>query len=411
MRRVYLDHQATTPVLPAVVEAMMPYFSGQFGSPSSLHELGLHAREALAKARTQVGSLVNAAPEEIIFTSGGTESANLAVKGTAYAQQRRGKHIVISAVEHPAVTNSAEFLEKHGFAVTKVPVNGQGVIDPEDVAKALTDETILICVQHVNHDIGAVQPVNEIGRIANERGITFFVDAVASAGWLPIDTQAMGADLLSVSPHRFGGPKGAGVLYRNRRARLTSLIHGGNQEEGRRAGTENVPAIVGGGLASELAARDLPSRSSKIAELQAELWSGLQERVECIRLNGPPPGTRRSPANLNLSTEFIEGEAQVLLCDVNGIAIGSSTNCVSKSLQVSPVLQAMGLPHSLAQSAVTLSLGTENTREDVGYVLEVFPKVVARLRSLSPTWDDFQHGRLESLIAPKVNPRGRVVAG
>src|SRR5437667_8439117 len=298
MRRVFLDHQATTPVLPEVFEAMKPFFSEACGSPSSLHQLGLRARDALARARAQVAALINAeSPDEIVFTSGGTESANLAVKGTAYANQRHGDHIVMSEIEHPSVINSVEFLEKRGFHCTRVKVDAEGFVDPADVRAALTEKTILICVHHVNHDIGTIEPIREIGELALEKGIPLFVDAAASGGWLPIDVQAMGGRLLSLSPHRFYGPKGVGVFYRNRRARLVSVLHGGVQEGGLRAGTENVPAIVGAGVAAELAGRGLAQRSSHTAALQKRLLAGIRDNVSFVRLNGPEPGPRRISTN------------------------------------------------------------------------------------------------------------------
>src|SRR5436190_8664592 len=275
MRRVFLDHQSTTPVLPEVFDAMKRYFLETFGSPSSLHRLGLHSRDALARARAQVASLINAeSPDAILFTSGGTESANLAVKGVAYANQRRGKHIVLSAIEHPAVIHAVEFLEQHGFTSTRVKVDAEGFVDPQDVRAAITDRTILVCTHHVNHDIGTVEPIREIAQITADKGIPLFVDAVASGGWQPIDVRALGIQLLSLSPHRFYGPKGEGVLYRNRRARLASTLHGGVQEGGLRAGTENVPAIVGAGVAAALAARELPERIAHTTALQKALWEG-----------------------------------------------------------------------------------------------------------------------------------------
>src|SRR6266496_172945 len=316
MRRVFLDHQATTPVLPEVFEVMKPFFSEACGSPSSLHQLGLRARDALARARAQVSTLNNAkSPDEIIFSSGGTVSANLAVKGTAYANQRRGDHIVINEIEHPSVINSVEFLEKRGFNCTRIKVDKEGFVDPADVRAALTEKTILICVHHVNHDTGTIEPIREIGESAVRKGIPLFVDAAASGGWLPIDVQAMGVKLLSLSPHRFYGPKGVGALYRNRRARLTSVLHGGVQESGLRAGTENVPAIVGAGVAAEMAARELPERSAHTTGLQQKLWDGLKRHVEYLRLNGPQPGPRRGRTNLNVSVEFVEGEGLALTLD------------------------------------------------------------------------------------------------
>jgi cysteine desulfurase len=401
MRHVYLDHLSTTPVLPEVFEAMKPYFVEAFGNPSSLHQHGLRVRDALAKARQQVAALVNAeSPDDIFFTSCGTEAANLAVKGVAYANQRRGNHLVVSAIEHPALLNSVEFLEKQGFTATKVPVDAEGWVDPEAVRAAVTDRTILIAVHHVNHDLGAIEPIQEIGQIAAEKGIPFFVDATASGGWLPVDVQAMGANLLSLSPHRFYGPKGVGVLYRNRRARLVSIIHGGVQEGGRRAGTENVPAIVGAGVAAEIALRELPARLAHTAMLQARLWSGLQQRISYLKLNGPLPGPRRISTTLNISTEFIEGEGQLLLCDLHGIAVASGSSCVSKSLKISHVLAAIGLDHALAQGNLILSLGKDNTEEEMDFVVETFAKIVAKLRAMSPMWDEFERGLIDSVIRP-----------
>ncbi len=401
MRHVYLDHQSTTPLLPEVFEAMKPYFMEAFGNPSSLHQHGLRVRDAIAKARGQIAALINAeSPEEIFFTSDGTESANLAVKGVAYANQRKGNHFVICETEHPSVINSVEFLEKQGFTCTRVKVDKEGLINPEDVRAAITDKTTLIAVHHVNHDIGTIEPIREIGKIATEKGIAFYVDAEASAGWLPIDVQAMGANLLSLSPHRFYGPKGVGILYRNKKARIVSMMHGGVQEGGRRAGTENVPAIVGAGLAAEIALREMPRRIAHTAKLQMRLWDGLKAKIPYIKLNGPEPGPKRISTSLNLSTEFIEGEGQLLLCDMNGIAVASGSSCVSKSLKVSHVLSAIGLDHALAQGNIIMSLGQDNTEEDVDYVIDAFERIVKKLRGMSPMWDEFEKGVIDSVIAP-----------
>lgn len=398
MRQVYLDHQSATPVLPEVFAAMQPYFTEAFGNPSSLHQQGLRAREAVAAARAQAAAFIHAeSPEEIIFTSDGTESANLAVKGVAYASQRRGHHIVVSQTEHPAVMQSVEFLEQHGFTATRVKVDGQGLVDPADVRAALTDKTILIAIHLVNHDIGTIEPIREIGEMAGEAGIAFYVDAEAAAGWLPIDVRELGANLLSFSPHRFYGPKGVGVLYRHRRARLASLLQGGAQENGWRAGIENVPAIVGAGVAAELAGRDGARWSAHCRRLQERLWDGLKARIPCIQLNGPAPGVRRIPTNLSVATEFTEGESQVLLCDMHGIAITGATSCVSQSLKVSPVLTAIGLPHDLAQGTVILSPGKDNTEEDIDHVIATFEKIIAKLRALSPTWSQYEKGEIASV--------------
>ncbi len=401
MRRVYLDHQSTTPLLPEVFEEMKPYFLEAFGNPSSLHHHGLRVRDAMIKARQQCAALINAdSPEDIIFTSDGTESTNLAIKGVAYANQRKGNHFVVAETEHPSVINSLEFLEKQGFTFTRVKVDPEGVINPEDVRAAITDKTIMIAVHHANHDIGTIQPVKEIGKIANEKGIPFYVDCEASAGWLPIDVQSWGANLVSFSAHRFYGPKGVGVLYRNRRARLISILHGGVQEGGRRSGMENVPAIVGGGLAAEIALREMPGRIDHTGKLQKRLWDGLKANIKFIKLNGPEPGPKRISTNLNLSTEFIEGEGQLLLCDNFGIAVASGSSCVSKSLKISHVLSAIGLDHALAQGNIIMSLGKDNTEEEVDYTIETFVKIVNKLRGMSPMWDEFERGILDSVIAP-----------
>jgi cysteine desulfurase len=401
MRQVYLDHLSATPLLPEAFEAMKPFFLEAFGNASSLHQHGLRVRDALARARTQIGALVNAeSAEDVFFTSCGTEAVNLAVKGVAYANRRRGTHIVWSEVEHPAVMNSVEFLEKEGFTHTKVPVDVSGRIRVDALREAITEKTTLICVQLANHDIGTIQPVAEVGQIAAEKGIPLFVDANSAAGWLPIDVQKLGASLMSLSPHRFYGPKGVGVLYRSRRARLVSILHGGVQEGGRRAGTENVPAIVGAGVAAEVALREMPARIAHVGRLQRRLWEGLRTRIPYIKLNGPEPGPERIGNNLNISTEFIEGEGQLLLLDLNGIAVASGSSCVSKSLKISHVLAAIGLDHALAQGNLILTLGKDNTDEEIDYVVDSFARIVDKLRGMSPMWDEFERGIIDSVIHP-----------
>ena len=401
MRHVFLDHQSATPVLPEVFEAMRPYFTEYFGNASSLHQHGLRVRDALAKARSQMATLIQAeSADEIFFTSDGTESANLAIKGVAYANERKGRHLVVSATEHPSVMNSVEFLEKQGWTCTRVGVTREGLVRLDELEAAITPQTVLVAVHHVNHDIGAIQPMEEVGRICATKGVPLYVDCESSAGWLPVDVKRWGAALASFSPHRFYGPKGVGVLYRNRRARIVSILHGGVQEGGRRAGTENVPAIVGGGVAAEVAATRLSGRMSHTAALQKRLWEGLRTRIPYIQLNGPEPGPGRISTNLNLSTEFIEGEGQLLLCDLNGIAVASGSSCVSKSLKISHVLAAIGLDHALAQGNIIMTLGEGNTVEDVDYVVESFASIVKKLRGMSPMWDEFERGVIDSVIAP-----------
>ena len=401
MRPVYLDYQSATPVLPEVMEAMRPFFAEAYGNPSSLHRHGLLARDALARARSQIAAFINAeSPEEILFTADSTEAANLAIKGAAAANRRNGNHIILSQIEHPSVIASTEMLEAQGFTTTRVKVDGQGTIDPEDIGGAITEKTILLAVHHSNHEIGAIEPVREIGALARARGVLFYVDADASAGWLPLDARDWNASLLSFSPQRFYGPKGVGVLYQNRRAALAAILHGGDQERGLRPGVENVPAIVGAGAAAEIAGREMAQRSAHCARLQKRLWEGLRGRIPHLKLNGPEPGPRRHPATLNISSEFIEGEGQLLLCDMQGIAVASGSSCVSKSRQSSHVLAAIGVDPALARGIIIMSLGRDNTEEEVDYVIETFPKIVAKLRALSPTWEEHQKGLIASVIPP-----------
>lgn len=401
MRHVFLDHQSGTPMSPAAFEAMRPYFTEAFGNPSSLHQHGLRVRDALKKARQQMSALINAdSEEEIFFTSDGTESANLAIKGVAYANERKGKHLVVSATEHPSVMNSVEFLEKQGWTCTRVGVNAVGVVNLDELRAAITPQTVLVAVHHVNHDIGTIQPMREVGKICAEKSVPLYVDCEASAGWLPVDVKDFGAALVSFSPHRFYGPKGVGVLYRNKKARLVSIIHGGVQEGGRRAGTENVPAIVGGGAAAEVALTELPERMAHTAALQRRLWDGLKSQIKFIKLNGPEPGPLRVSTNINISTEFIEGEGQLLMLDHMGVAVASGSSCVSKSLKISHVLGAIGLDHALAQGNIIMTLGQGNSAEDVDYTVETFAKIVTKLRGMSPMWDEFERGIIDSVIAP-----------
>jgi cysteine desulfurase len=391
MRRIHLDHQASTPVLPEVFEAMRPFFTEQAASPSALHQGGLLVRDALDKAREQVAALIHAAsPEEIIFTSGGTESANLAVKGVALASQRQGRHLVLSTIEHPAVMQSAEALEQQGFHVTRVPADREGFVNPDDVRAALTDETVLVAVHLANHDLGTIQPVAEIGALCGEAAVPLFVDASYSGGWLPVDVQAAGISLLSLAPHRFYGPKGVGVLYRNRRTRLQNLFHGGVQEGGRRPGTENVPAIVGAGAAAEHAARDLAQRAAHVSAMQQRLWEGLSRSIAHLRLHGPAPGPRRIPTNLHVSAEGVEGEGVLLRCDLKGVAFSSGTACVSRAMKASPVLQAIGVDAALALGSILLSPGKDTTAEEIDAAVEVIAEAVEALREMSPAWEEIK---------------------
>jgi cysteine desulfurase len=399
---VFLDHQSSTPVLPEVLEGMRPYFLELSGSPSSLHQHGLRAREALQRAREAFAALIGAeSSDDIIFTSSGTEATNLAIKGVAFAGRRHGNHIVATAAEHPAVQKSVEFLQQQGFSSTWVPVDREGWVDPAAVSKALTDQTVLVCVHHANHDVGTIQSISQIAEIANQRGIPVFVDATTSAGWLPIDVQSMGVGLLSLAPHRFYGPKGVGALYRHRGVRLTSLLHGGDQEHGHRAGMENIPAIVGGGIAAEVAARDLSQRRIHTERLQRGLWDQLRSALPYLALHGPEPGPKRISTNLNISAEFTEGEGQLLSLDMAGIAVASGTSCVSKSMRLSPVLSAMGVDPALARASIILTLGKDNTPAEMEHFVATFARVITNLRGMSPLWEEFQRGLLDSIVQPR----------
>lgn len=381
---------------------MLPWFREHFGAPAAFHGYGLKARDALAASRCRVGEMIGIDPgvDEVIFTSSGTEAANLGVKGTAMAAIERGRHLVATAVEHPAVRESLRWLAAQGFEISWLPPDPLGRISPDAVAAALTSQTTLVCVQHTNQDIGTIQPIAEISQITHARGIPLFVDATFSGGWVPIDASALGADLMALSPHRFYGPKGVGILYRHRHVPLAPQIHGGNQENHRRAGTENMPAIVGAGVAAEFVTRSLENYRSPTAELQARLFKDLRERIPLLRLNGPEPGPQRHPSNLNLSIEFTEGEGLALMCDLKGIAFGSGTACLIGSTKQSHVLEAIGLPRELAAAAILLALGKDTTAAEADYVIETLPKVVHKLRSMSPAWDEYQRGEIHSQIPP-----------
>ena len=388
MRRIYLDFQAATPVAPEVWAAMEPWFAVSFGNPSSPHQGGLAARQAVERAREEVAAFVHArSPEQIVFTGSGTEAVNLAVKGTAWTARRRGEHLVVSGIEHPAVLHSVEFLEQQGFTCTRVPVDREGWVAPSAVRAALTDRTILVCVHHANHEIGTIEPIAEIGAIAAEAGVPLFVDAVASAGWLDIDVRALNASLLAFSPHRFGGPKGVGVLYCDRAGRLTPLVHGGGQEGGRHAGTENVPAIVGAGVACALAGRDRVARAAAARELQDRLWNGIRTAVPDAHRNGAEPGPGRLPNNLNVSFAGVEGQGVLLNLDLQGLAIAAGAACQGRSVRIPPVLAALGLDPALARGNILLSLGPGNTAEEIDHAVGVLARTIARLREMSPSWD------------------------
>ena len=382
---IYLDHLTTTPPLPEVVDAMQPWLLAQFGAPAALHKLGLEARDAIDEAQERLAKLVNATePEEIIFTSSGTEAINHAVKGAALANHRFGSHIVTTGIEHPAVLGSIAWLESQGFSSTQVGVDGQGRVDPDALGQAMTDETVLVCLHHANHDLGTVQPVAEVAELTGTRGIPLFVDATANGGWLPIDVQQLGADLLALAPHRFYGPKGVGVLYKNRRARVEKLLHGGMQENEFRAGTENVAAIAGGGVAAEHAKAALGQRAAHAAKLQVGLLEGIRQAVEGVHLNGPEPGDERLPHQLSLSTGGVEGEGQALMLDMRGVAVASGAACTTRSMRLPPALRAIGRDADLAKGTTLWGIGRDTTEAEIDRAIESFAAVTARLRSMTP---------------------------
>lgn len=381
MNRIYLDNAATTAVAPEVLEAMLPYFTEVYGNPSSIHATGRTAHKAVDQARRQVAAAIGAQPQEIYFTAGGSESDNWAIKGTALAQQRKGNHIITSAIEHHAVLHTCAWLEKHGFEVTYLPVDEFGRVNPEDVEKAITDKTILISIMTANNEIGTIQPIREIGAIARAHKILFHTDAVQAVGAIPVNVDEMNVDMLSMSGHKFHGPKGIGALYIRKGVRIDTLIHGGAQERGLRAGTENLPGIVGIGRAIELATANLAENARRITALRDKLMDGILERIPDARINGHR--TQRLPNNCNVSIRYIEGEAMLLRLDLAGIAASSGSACTSGSLDPSHVLLAIGLPHEIAHGSLRLTLGADTTEKDIDAVLDTLPGIVSDLRAMS----------------------------
>ena len=378
--RVYLDHNASTQVHPEVVAAMLPYFGERFGNPSSVHSFGREAREGVEIAREQITNFLRVSKDEVVFTSGGTESDNLAIKGVAGA--RGAGHIITSPIEHHAVLRTCQVLETQGFAVTYLPVDGDGLVNPDDVRRAIRPDTILITIMHANSEVGTIQPVDTIGAVARERGIPFHVDGVQTFGKVPIDLDGFGIDLLSFSSHKIYGPKGVAGLYIRKGTKMVSVQHGGEHERRRRAGTENVPGIVGFGKAAELRAREMEAEATRLTALRNRLWDGISARVADVRLNGHP--TRRLPGTLNLCFRHVESESIVLGLDLKGVAVSAGSACTSGNVEPSYVLVAMGVPLDWAMGSVRATLGRLSTDADIDYVLEVLPPLVERIRSVSP---------------------------
>jgi cysteine desulfurase len=383
-RIVYMDHAATTATRPEVLEAMIPYFHDHYGNPSSIYRIARKSRVAVEEARAQVARALGAQPDEIYFTAGGSEADNWAIKGVASAARKRGNHIITSRIEHHAVLHPCEFLEKEGFEVTYLPVDQDGLIDPATLEQAIRERTILITLMFANNEIGTLQPVAEFGAIAKRHQIPFHTDAVQAIGNVPIDVKGQNIDLLSLSAHKFYGPKGVGALYIRKGVRIENLIHGGGQERRRRAGTENTGGIVGMGKAIELATTDIPAGNARLKGMRDRLLKGIRDTIPYSLLNGH--AEKRLPGNLNVSFEFIEGESLLLLLDDAGICASTGSACTSGSLEPSHVLRAIGLPAEIAHGSLRLTLGNENSMEDVDYVLEVLPKVVDRLREMSPLY-------------------------
>jgi cysteine desulfurase len=379
---MYFDHAATTPTRPEIVEAMLPYYHDKWGNPSSLHSSGREALTGMTAARDQVAALLGALPEEITFTGGGTEADNLALVGASIALEKKGNHIITSAIEHHAVLHTAEFLQRRGLKLTVLPVDAQGLVDPEAVRAALTNETILVSIMHANNEIGTIQPIAEIGSICREQGVLFHTDAVQTVGHLPINVREMNVDLLSLSAHKLYGPKGVGALFVRKGVRLTPIIHGGGHERGRRSGTENVPGLVGLGEACRLAGLELEQERAHCANLRDKLIAGLLEKIPDSFLTGHP--TQRLPNNASFCISYIEGESMLLSLDFESIFVSSGSACTSGSLEASHVLLAIGIPHELAHGSIRLSVGRGNTEAEVDRFLEVFPPIVERLRAMSP---------------------------
>jgi len=385
MKRIYLDYAATTPCDPEVIKAMQPFFFDKFGNPSSIHSFGQEAKKAIEDAREKVAAFLGAKPEEVVFTSGGTESNNFVIEGIAYALEKKGNHIIATAIEHHAVSEPCKVLEKRGFKVTYVGVDKYGLVSPSDIKKAITDKTILISVMHANNEIGVIEPIAEIGKIAKEKGIYFHTDAVQTVGHIPVNVNDLNVDLLSLSAHKFYGPKGVGALYIRRGTRIERFLHGGDQEKARRASTHNTPGIVGLGEAIELCRQKMDEEARFQVLLRDRLIKEIQDRIPEVYLNGHP--TQRLPNNVNFSIKYIEGESILLNLDMLGIAASTGSACTSTSLEPSHVLLAIGLSHEIAHGSLRLTLGRWTKEDDIDYFLEHLPKIVEKLRAMSPLYD------------------------
>ena len=384
---IYLDNAATTRTLPEAVNAMLPWFSDHYGNASSIYRLGAESKKEITDVRELIAQSLNAGPKEIYFTAGGSESDNWALIAAAEAYADKGRHIITSRIEHHAILHTCQYLEKRGFEITYVDVDEEGILKVDELKKAIRPDTILISIMFANNEIGTIQPIEEIGNIAHEKGILFHTDAVQAYGHVPIDVEALRIDMLSASGHKLGGPKGIGFLYIRQGVKIRSLIHGGAQERGRRAGTENVPAVAGLGAAVKIAFDNMDERTEKISELRDYLMERIEREIPYCRLNGHR--TKRLPNNVNYSFRFIEGESLLIMLDMKGICASSGSACTSGSLDPSHVLLAIGLPHEIAHGSLRLTLSEENTREEMDYVVDSLKEIVARLRQMSPLYEDF----------------------
>ncbi|MDW8801137.1 cysteine desulfurase NifS [Clostridium sp. A1-XYC3] len=387
-KKVYMDYSATTYTKPEVLEEMLPFFTEHFGNPSSLYSMSDVPRKAVNTARERVAKAINAEKEEIFFTAGGSESDNWILKGIAFANKNKGNHIITTKIEHHAILHACKFLEKNGFEVTYLPVDEYGIISLEDLKNAITDKTILVSIMFANNEIGAIQPIAEIGKLCREKKVYFHTDAVQAIGHVKIDVKEMNIDALSMAGHKFYGPKGVGAMYLRKGVKIENLIHGGGQEKGKRASTENVPGIVGMGKAIELATEELETEAARLRDLRDKLLNGLVEKIPYVKINGPI-GDNRMPGNVNVSFIGIEGETLLLDLNDEGIYASTGSACASGSLDPSHVLLSIGLSHGVAHGSLRLSLGSGTTEEQVDYALEVIPRIVARRREMSPFWEDF----------------------
>lgn len=389
-RTVYMDYAATTYVKPEVLSEMMPYFTEKYGNPSSFYSLSRETKKAIDVSRERVSKALKCEINEVFFTGGGSEADNWAIKGIAFANRKKGNHIITTKIEHHAILHACEYLETQGFDVTYLDVDSEGFINLEDLKNAITDKTILVSIMFANNEIGTIQPIKEIGEICSQNKVLFHTDAVQAIGNIEIDVKAMHIDLLSLSAHKFYGPKGIGALYIKRGVKIDNLIHGGGQERARRAGTENIPGIVGLGKAIELAVSDIEEKNKRLSSLRNKLVEGLLN-IPYSKLNGPKD-SNRLPGNANICFKFIEGESILLSLDFEGVCASSGSACTSGSLDPSHVLLAIGLPHEIAHGSLRLTLGESTTLEDVEYVIQVLPPIIKRLRDMSPLWEDFLKG-------------------